>query len=617
MSCTEARTWVSERLDGGDPPALSEHLDGCADCRHFVDRTEALRRSLRFEAVGTVPDIAGAVRAHLEADRSGPWNPRPATNDRFQNEGRGGRRGRHRSTIAVAAAALVAGVLIGVNLVGVGDDRPRPVAAESLPARIASAQATLDGLHADLRLVERGWNPAVPERRYQGTLDYRAPESLSLQWQDQTAYPSGAWRPNDVSLRTNGAAWVSTGVPDCRSFAQPDCSLPPRERSETGRPPFADSTPVPLELVVPVRSFTSADTATVVGEGSVAGRPTIEVTVAAAQVGPLLDSLRPAGNLRAVHPTDRVELSLDAERMVPLRLRVRASADPARQAWAVQQGYADQPGLVVLAMDVVGLDFAIPAADRFAPPAGAVVADAGFREGDPGLDLQPTAPEGFEVARIGRIEGPTPTGVWSWSDGRAWVRLQATEAWTGPRLFGDLGSLVRPRAMAGGQAYVSPDGRQVALHGASVDLVVDGSVATGTLLAVVDDLEVTSVPLPPDWPEQRSASPAAIRRALPGALGLEVPGFEHPAGRLDGDAAVLFTAGAGDRRLLLEQAPGTRIRPPTESNYETVGVRGVEARYTPGADRLEWVEDGAVLSLRGTGLTRAELVSVADQLEPL
>ena len=46
-------------------------------------------------------------------------------------------------------------------------------------------------------------------------------------------------------------------------------------------------------------------------------------------------------------------------------------------------------------------------------------------------------------------------------------------------------------------------------------------------------------------------------------------------------------------------------------------VRGVEARYTPGADRLEWVEDGVVLSLRGTGLTRAELVSVADQLEPL
>ena len=69
--------------------------------------------------------------------------------------------------------------------------------------------------------------------------------------------------------------------------------------------------------------------------------------------------------------------------------------------------------------------------------------------------------------------------------------------------------------------------------------------------------------------------------------------------------------------MLLEQAPGTPIRPPTESNYETVGVRGVEARYTPGADRLEWVEDGLVLSLRGTGLTRAELVSVADQLEPL
>ena len=426
----------------------------------------------------------------------------------------------------MAAAALVAGVLIGVNLVGVGDDRPRPVAAESLPARVASAQASIDGLHADLRLVERGWNPAVPERRYQGTLDYRAPESLTLQWQDQTAYPSGAWRPNDVSLRTNGAAWVSTGVPDCRSFAQPDCSLPPRERSETGRPPFADSTPVPLELVVPVRSFTSADTATVVGEGSVAGRPTIEVTVAAAQVGPLLDSLRPAGNLRAVHPTDRVELSLDAERMVPLRLRVRASADPARQAWAVQQGYADQPGLVVLAMDVVGLDFAIPAADRFAPPPG---------------PWWPT-PASAKVTRASTCsQRPRRASRWPGSGGSRAPRRRGCGrgATVGPgsgcrppRRGPDPASSVTsgpwcPRAMAGGQAYVSPDGRQVALHGASVDLVVDGSVATGTLLAVVDDLEVTSVPLPPDWPEQRSASPAAIRRALPGALGLAVPGFEH------------------------------------------------------------------------------------------
>ncbi|HEY8060986.1 MAG TPA: hypothetical protein VID94_19620, partial [Acidimicrobiales bacterium] len=89
MSCTDARTWVSERLDGGDPPALSDHLAGCADCRHFVDGTEAVRRSLRFEAVGPVPDIAGAVRAHLEADRSRTWSSRPPTIDRFRNQGRG------------------------------------------------------------------------------------------------------------------------------------------------------------------------------------------------------------------------------------------------------------------------------------------------------------------------------------------------------------------------------------------------------------------------------------------------------------------------------------------------------------------------------------------------
>jgi hypothetical protein len=611
MSCTAAREWVSERLDGADPPALDDHLADCADCRHFVTGVEAVRRSLRFEAVGPVPDIAGRVHARLEAEVSGAATAPPVVSLGAH------RARRHRSTIAVAAAALVAGVMIGVNLVGVGDGGLRPVAAQSLPARVASAQASIDGLHADLRLIERGWNPAVPERRFDGTLDYRAPESLALQWQDETTYPSGAWRPNDVSLRTDGAAWMATGVPDCPSFAQPGCSLPPRERSVVGRPPFADDAPVPLELVVPVRSFASVDTAAVVGAGTVAGRPTVEVTVAAAQVGPLLDGLRPEGNLRAVHSTDRVELSLDAERMVPLRLRVVASDDSGRQAWAAQQGYADQPGLVVLAMDVLRLDLSAPAADRFAPPAGAVVGDAGFRPGDPGVDLTPAAPEGFTVARVGRVDGPTPTGIWSWCDGRAWVRLQATEAWSGPGLFGDLGPLVRPRAVASGEAYVSPDGRRVAVHGPAVDLVVDGSVGTETLLAVIDSMAMASVPLPTDWPEVRSATPAAIRRAVPGALGLDVAGFEPPAGRLDGDTALLFTAGAGDRRLLLAQVPGDRVSAPTESDYETAPVRGVTARYTPRGNQLEWVESGLVLSLRGTGLTRSELLAVAEGLAPL
>lgn len=599
MTCTDARGQVSERLDGLTPEGLDGHLAGCPDCRSFLEDAEGLRRALRFEAVGEVPDIATAVRTHLAAE------PAPEL----------ARRRGSRSMVAVAAAALVAGVLIGANLVGVGDDGPPPVAAQSLPARVAAAQARVDGLQAELRLTERGWNPAVPERRYTGSLDFRAPESLALSWRDVTSYPSGAWRPNDVDLRTDGATWVATGVQNC--VAQPGCSSTPREQAVSGRPPFADDAPVPLELVVPVRSFPERDTAEVVGEGTVAGRSTVEVTVTASQVAPLIEGLAPAGNLRAVHPTDEVELSLDADDMVPLRIRVRASADPGRRAWAAQRGYVDQPGLVILEMEVTDLHLAAPPEDRFAPPAGTVAGDAGFRPGPTGLDLTPAVPDGFTLGRVGRIDGPTPTAVWSWSDGRAWIRLQATDAWSGRGLFGGLGPLVRPVRLGGGEAFVSPDGRRVAWHGADLDLLVDGSVGTEELLAVAAATGVVSVDLPPRWSEVRSASPGVIRRAVPGALGLDVVGFEAPAGRVDGSTAVLFTAGAGDRRLLLEQAPGRRIAQPTELAYESVRIRDVDARYASGPNRLEWVEGGLVLTLQGTGLSRAELLAVAEGLAPL
>jgi hypothetical protein len=600
MSCLDVRRGLSERLDGEAVAGVDEHLATCPDCARFAASAEALRRGLRVEVVDTVPDIAGRVRDRLEAERAEPVARR-----------------RNRSTFAVAAAALVAGVLIGANLVGVGDDAPRLASADTLPERVAVAQGQVDGLHEELRLVERGWNPAVPERRFSGTLDYRAPESLSLVWQDETGYPTGAWRPNDVSLRTDGADWVATGLPDCPSVAQPDCATAARERAFTDRPPFADDAPVPLELIVPVRSFTRVDTASIVGEGEVVGRPTVEVRAVAAQVGPLLDGLAPAGNLRQVHPTDEVHLSLDAERMVPLRIQVTASADPDRSAWAVRRGYDDRAGLVILDLAVTALDLAVPRADRFTPPPSPEATSAGFREGPTVFALTPTAPDGFVEGRSGRIEGITPTDVWSWTDGRAWIRLQATDAWTEGRVFGELGPLVRTRPFGDGVVHVRADGRRVSLHGDRFDVVVDGSVATDELLGVLATVDIDPVPIPDDWPEHRAASRAAIRRALPDVLDLAVEGFERPVARVEGDAVVLIAVGAGDRYLRLDQVPGTRVGLPVEVDYDAVPVRGGTGRYAPETGRLDWVEDGVVRTLQGAGLTRDELLAVADALTPL
>jgi hypothetical protein len=590
---------VSSRLDGGDSTGLDEHLAGCERCRRFLARSEAVRRSLRFEPVGSVPDLAARVREAVDVPEATPVVAR-----------------RRRPTRRAAVAALVAGVVVGAALVGVGDEAPTPVAAAPLPTLVSDAQGAVAGLHAELTLVERGWHPEAAERRFAGTLDYRAPESLLLEWRDRTDYPSAEWRPNDVRLVTDGRTWAATGLPDCPSDTQPSCAQPPREEAVTGRPPFSADAVVPLELIVPVQSFARIDTARVVGTGRVAGRPTIEVAAAAAQVGPLIDGLRPAGNLRKIHPSDTVSLSLDAELMVPLRLEVRASADADRRTWALNRGYDDRPGLVILRLAVTDLSLDVPDEDTFVPPAASAI-DAGFRDGSPAAFVEPPTPEGFTLHRTGRLSGGTPTSVWSWSDGRAWIRLSATDAWTGPRLFGELGALVLPRATAVGDVYVSPDGHRMGLHGRAVDLVVEGSVPTDDLVAFVEDLGLAAAPLPPSWPERRVARPVDIRRALPGALGLDVPGFAPPAARLEGGTAELFTAGSGDRRLLLVQVDGGVLSPPLGKDPVGLEVRGAAGRWSPDTGQLEWVEGGRLITLRGTGLSRAELLGVAEALEPL
>ena len=53
------------------------------------------------------------------------------------------------------------------------------------------------------------------------------------------------------------------------------------------------------------------------------------------------------------------------------------------------------------------------------------------------------------------------------------------------------------------------------------------------------------------------------------------------------------------------------------SQQEAVEVRGVEARYTPDAGRLEWLEGGLYVSLEGPGLALPDLIAVAESLAPV
>jgi anti-sigma factor RsiW len=696
MSCSQAMADLSAALDGELPPdrsrPLEDHLAGCPACAAFRDRVLALRRQLRFEPLGAVPDVAPRVLETVRAAGADPhqggvdnrttaarrWatlplrgagQPEPGVRverrwgAEFQEPGvgrghrggarrpeRGARRpergvgaGRRRGVLPVAAAFL-GGVVLGATFIGLGWGGPGQVAMADLPARVVAAQRELRSLAADVSLVERGWHPSVPERRFAGRLRYRAPEHLALQLADRTAYPSAAWRRGDLALVVTGDRWWTRGQRACPVEALPGCAPPaPLVRLVERREPFADATPVPLDLVTPVRSFTPAGAGASLGNRRVAGRAAAGVATTAAQAAPLLAGLTPvgAGNLRSLHPSDRVELWLDEASLVPLSLRVTAAPGEERRAWAAAHGYRDRPGQAVLELTLsrVSLNRPLEATAFPPPPAGAPVEDAGFRDtpaGGPGVPPPASLPPGFRAHRSGvagggpgaaaagqrgpRPEGP-PAGpavaVGTWTDGRAWVKVRATRDWPGGRLFGDLGPLVRPAGLGAGMAYWSEDGARVAVHGAGIDLVVTGSLGEADLARVAASLPVAGRPVPAGWAE---AATSTLPEAIAGDPGLRSPrdlaGFAPPAVRVDGRTVTLAYAGPGSRGFLLVQAPGDRLAPPLDGDPVGVPVRRTDGRWSPGRGELEWVEQGRVVTLRSTTMSLDELLAVAASLEP-
>jgi putative zinc finger protein len=624
VSCEEARADLSAFADGelpaGRDDPLTAHLAGCPACTAFQHRLASLRRRLRFEPVGAVPDVAPRVMATIRSAppaaaarrRAGPGRQRPGR-------------------LLPVAAAFLCGALLGATFIGLGRGGPGQVAMADLPAQVVAAQRTLSSLAADVSLIERGWHPSIPERRFSGRLRYRAPEALALELADRTAYPSAAWVPADLSLVVTGDRWWTRGPRACPVEAQPACPPgTPLVRLVERREPFADATPVPLDLVTPVRSFTPAGAGTPLGRRRVAGRAAIGVATTAAQVAPLLAGL--AGNLRALHPADRVELWLDEQAFVPLALRVTVASGGERQRWAAASGYRDQPGQAVLELVLsrVSLNRPLDPAAFPAPPADARPEDAGFRAGPvepkPGSPgeaalLAPAwLPAGFRPYRAGLAGGPPGprVAVRTWTDGRAWVKVRATRDWPGGRLFGDLGPLVRPAGAGAGIAYSNEDGSRIAVHGAGVDLAVTGSLRGADLARVAASLPVTGRPVPAGWAEAATSTLPEAGTAVPGLLRPPDPaGFAPPAVRVDGRAVTLAYAGPGTRGFLLVQAPGHRLAPPLDERASGVRVRGSDGRWSPGRGELEWVERGRTLALHSATLSVEELLAIATSLEPV
>lgn len=566
--------------------------------RDYLDQLGQLRSHLRYESADLSPDVTGRVLAAIEA--AGPRRP----------------------VRRLAAAAFVAGIVAGIAFIGLSIRQPTPVAAAGIPDQVLAAQSQVESLTAQLSIVERGWHQDVAERVFVGHIAYRAPESLWVEIRDDTAYPSSTWVPNHATFVVDEDVAWSRSVARCPTEALPDCTPSElRLRVFTDREPFPDALPAPLDLIVPVASFSRAGEPGLLGFKEVDGRRAVGLEVTAAQAAPLVDGLISAGNWREVHPTDRVELWLDQEFLVPLALSILPADTSDRRLWAIRRGYIDRPDIPVL--EVTWTDVIIGAATPAefpSPPGQTQAVGAGFRDGSP-TDLETLIPEGLPdgmtIHRSGTIatgSGPS-VSVSSWSDGRAWLKIRSTGEWQANRLFGELGTLVREVPLGSGVAYLNERGDRIGLHGANIDMVLLGSLPTETLLEVAESLGITGRPVPNTWAEAATATLSEAQAALSGLLlPVDVEGFGAPAIRVEPEVVTFAYAGPGNRGFLLTEAIDMELSPPLEANVRGVTVRANDGRYSPDRGLLEWVEGDLVISLASSTMTPDELVVIAESL---
>ena len=567
---------ASAAFDGEAPSPL---LD--ADAQRWLDGAARLRASLRVGEAEAPPDLTAAILARVEREVA----PVPIT------------RRRRPTVLAAAAVFLVAAVVAALAVRPGGPVGPVPAAAD-VGDEVLAAQVDVAAMDAEVRLVERAAHPEVPLRSYRGTLRYRAPEQLWLHL-EQTGAPPDGWPRNDLDLVVDdGVAW-SRGLHPCPVASQPACFDGPDTRVATGLPPFAADWVAPLDLVIPADAFLpDAHTSSTTEDGTV----TIDTSVA--RMHELVDGLTAAGALRAVHATDRVHVELDAEQYTLRRLVVRAGASDARSLWAATNGYPDEPGSVLLDLELTPAT--LP--DASFPPVPATEGiDAGFddRAAPPG-PAPAWLPEGFTAHRSGAQPGTAPhVGARSWSNGRAWVRLETAEGWDERVLFGDLGPLVRQLPVGDGAGYADPAGSRLALHTEDLDLVLTGSVPLETLVEIAASLPLEGRALPEGWPQ------AEVLTDLPdGALRPRGPLLA----RYDGADLVVSVPGPGATSAVLSQRPGSELGLPVKADVVETPVRGTVGRYLPTLGILTWVEGGWVRELQSDGLDVDSLVATAEAL---
>lgn len=581
--CDRIQAEISSAHDEGRdlPMSIQAHLSGCQACSSFAANVRILDTALASGRFDRSPVVVERITSATGLPERRWW-----------------------AAAAVAMVGLTVGVLLGTlgSRVDVG-------LASELQDLLFQTGPGVVGIEADLVVVERGVHPEVPERVYDGSIEYAAPESLSIDLVDTTSYPSDDWVHNDLRLTIADGDLAVTAGTTCPVAALPGCLTEPMRTAVIDQPPFVEGTIRPLEIVGPGRAVSVPNDLEIVGMPELGGRMTVQVETTVAGAA-LLSTLTDRGAWRELHPTDPVIMWLDASTLVPLRIEVFASQSSQRELWQIRRGYTDSLGgdepIFIVSLENLVVR---PGVVEFDLIDDAAV--GGFIDGPAGIP-RPVLPDGFVPHRSGHwlLRNGERVEVASWSDGRSWLKIELTSGWDEPRLFGMPSRFVEVVDASRGVTYLSPIGDTLAVHNEDVDAVVTGSIPTHLIQEVAASLGLEGEAVPDDWVE---SAVRPIDDVPSGVLVPDLEGWSALARVDDGRVEVLLTGG-GDRSVLIEQSEGSTIELPVGPDVSTVDVRGVDGRFDSATGALSWVEDGMGVEMQSETVAFDELLALAESM---
>jgi Putative zinc-finger len=636
---SRARELISERMDGEHlssraRTALEQHLEACLECRSFERGAFALRERVRFAVAPAVPDLVETIVAEVE--RSGRARlrlvPPRASGTRL-------------GTFAPAIAALVVGVIVGSLVVGGPLSRPQrqsAIAATEITHGIARAATELTSYDATFAITEDHLSAAVPVGELSMHVWFRAPGRFRLDVVDHSVYPNADTAPTDVQLVVNGSGWATSGPAPCGLTRCPDRRVVVRHGV-----PFSSDAPTATDLVLPVTTLSDTSSVRVLGTGTVLGRPAVELELPFERATPLFPFLQLGGTWRPFFPKDRVVLWLDRSDWFPLRWTVYPAAGRERDLWALRFGLPPEPARQpIFQVSALSFERTTPAPGTFRIPSSNDAEDAGaatttlthLPERAGFTPLTPSDVAGLDLYRVVLPPQGSDEAVITYSKGLTWLKLGETKSWSSDAPYGPVGPHAEQVALpGGGLGYYEPatqdQGRRLSIHAAGADLYLETNLSRRDLFRVAGSLPVRGISIA--WTVQGSTAGSTERVGLEQAA-QSVPFVLHVPTRLPNGyafaSAELVTLGdhvgvnlyfqqldaelgVGPIRLHAERAD--RLPPASSATQATVTVGGIEGRWTPGRDQLEWIDGGVYYSLDASGLDLPTLLGVAASMAPL